>query len=184
MWLTETPWPPAIILLVAVVVLGLTWQRTGRMLFLALAAGSLLLIPVVFAVERALVTPAEEVEIQIIAVRDAVIRDDIPATLDFFTPTAVREKALVAAAMAAGHVQPDVRITDTDIEVKANDTVALSHFRANGTFTGSGLVIAGDHRFATRWRVSWRKEAGEWKITALERLNPITGEPIGLMSPD
>ncbi|MGC1273627.1 MAG: nuclear transport factor 2 family protein [Planctomycetaceae bacterium] len=183
MWLTETPWPPAIVLLVAVVVLGLVWRRNGRTLFLALAAGCLLLIPIVFLVEEAIVTPAEEVEQQIYAIRDAVIRDDVKATLDFLSSTAVREKALVATAMAVGHVQPDARITDVSIDVKGGGTVATSHFRANGVFTGNGVLVSGDHRFPTRWRATWRKEAGRWKIFALERLDPITGEPIGLMDP-
>lgn len=183
MWLTETPWPPAIVLLVAAVVLGLVWRRNGRMLFLALAVGCLLIIPIVFLVEAAIVTPAEEVEQQIYAVRDAVIRDDIKATVAFLSTTAVQEKLIVASAMAVGRVQPDARITDVTVDVKGDGTVATSHFRANGIFTGDGVVLSGDHRFATRWRASWRKEGGEWKIFALERLNPITGEPIGMMDP-
>lgn len=183
MWLTENPWPPAIILLVVAVVFGLLWRSQGRTPLLAVAVGCLLLIPIVFLVENAIVTPAEVVEQKIYAVRDAVVREDIQTTLGFLSATAVREKALVAAALAAGRVQPDARITDVSIEVQGDGTVATSHFRANGVFTGNGLLLSGDHRFTTRWRVSWRKEDGEWKIFALDRLNPITGESIGLMDP-
>jgi ketosteroid isomerase-like protein len=184
MWLTETPWPPAFVLAASAVVAGLFWRRTGRTGLLGLAIACLLLIPVAFLVERAIVTPSEEIELRILAIRDAVIRDDLEATLAFFGSTAVREKTLVTMAMTAGDVHPDARVTDVDVDVKADGTLATSHFRANGTFSGRGPVPLGDHRFATRWRASWRKEGGDWKIFALERLNPINGEPIGYLSAD
>jgi hypothetical protein len=185
MWLTEDPWPPTVILLIAAAILGVVWSRNRRMLFLGLAVACVVLVGVVFLVERAVLTPAEEVEAQVYAVRDAVVRDDIEATVAFLSRTALKERALVAAGMTAGRVQPGARITDMTVNVTAGDTVAVSHFRANGVFTGDSLVVpGGDHRFATRWRVSWRKEGGEWKIFALERLNPINGETISLMSSD
>ena len=184
MWLTETAWPPAVLLIVTAVGAGFLWQRRGRAWLLALAIGCLLLVPAVFLVEQAIVTPAEEIEAQILAVRDAVIRDDIEATLAHFGSTAVREKALVATAMAVGTVQPDARVTDVDINVTAGDTLATSHLRVNGTFLGRGGILAGERRFASRWQASWRKEDGAWKIVALERLNPISGEPIGYLSAD
>lgn len=61
------------------------------------------------------------------------------------------------------------------------DTQAVSHFRANGTVVPENY---GDQHVATRWEVSWRKEAGEWKVYKIVRLNPITGEPINLLSHD
>jgi hypothetical protein len=184
MWLTEDPWPPAVTLLITAAILAIVWSRNGRVLFLGIAAACVVLIGVAFLVEGAVVTPAEEVEAEVYAVRDAVVGDDIEGTLAFLSGTAIRERALIAAAMAVGRVQPGARITDMTVNVTAGDTLAVSHFRANGVFTGDGPVIGGDHRFATRWRISWRKEAGEWKIFALDRLNPINGDTISLMSAD
>jgi hypothetical protein len=30
----------------------------------------------------------------------------------------------------------------------------------------------------SRWEVGWRKEAGEWKILEVTRLNPLKDEPM------
>jgi len=182
MWFTETPWPPAIALLVGAVLAGIVWSRTRKSAFVALGAVFLIAIPLVFVIERAIVTPAEQVEQRIEALRSAVVRDDVEATLGFFSKSAALERAAIASGMTLVRVEPDVDVTDLDIEVTANDTVAVSHFRANGTFVGRGPFLSGDHHIPTRWRASWRKEAGEWKIFAVERLDPIKGDRINILS--
>lgn len=182
MWFTDNPWPPAILLLIGAVLAGIVWSRSRKKAFIAIAAICLIAIPIVFVVERAIVTPAEEVELRIEAMRDAVIRDDVDATLEFFSKSAVLERAAIASGMALVRVEPDVDVTDLDVEVRANNTVAVSHFRANGTFVGRGPFVTGDHHIPTRWRASWRKEAGEWKIFAVERLDPIKGDRINILS--
>lgn len=182
MWFTETPWAPAILLLVGAVLAGIVWSRTRKTLFVPIAIACLIAIPIVFVIERAIVTPAEEVELRIEALRSAVVRDDIEGTLDFFSRSAALERAAIASGMALVRVEPDVDVTDLTVDVTANDTVAVSQFRANGTFVGRGPFVSGDHHMPTRWRASWRKEAGEWKIFAVERLDPITGDRINLLS--
>ena len=184
MWFTETPWAPSIVFFVAVVLAAVLWSHTRKTAFLALAAACLIAIPIVFVVERAIVTPAEEVELRIEAMRAAVIRDDVGGTLEFISKSAALERAAVASGMALVRIEPDVDVTDLDVKVTANDTVAVSHFRANGTFVGRGPFAGGTHHIPTRWRISWRKEGGEWKIYAVERLDPITGEKINILSTD
>ncbi|MDQ3333440.1 MAG: hypothetical protein M3552_22815, partial [Planctomycetota bacterium] len=169
--------------LIAAVVFGILWSRNRKTALIAIAVACLVAIPLVFVVEQAIVTPAEEVELQIDALRNAVVRDDVEATLDFFSQSAVLERAGVATGMTLVRVEPDVRVTDVSVKVTAEDTVAVSHLRANGTFVGRGGALrGGEHHTPTRWRVSWRKEAGEWKIFGLERLDPITGEKVGILS--
>jgi hypothetical protein len=183
MWFTETPWPPAIILLVAAVLCGVAWNRNRKPLYFALAAVCLVAIPLVFVIEQAIVTPGEEVELQIAALREAVVADDLERTLSFFSKSAVLERTLVTSGMSIVRVNPDVHVTDVSVQTMAENTQAVSHLRANGTFVGRGAAsIGGERHFPTRWRVSWRKEAGEWKIYGLERLDPITGERIGILS--
>src|SRR5690606_37135393 len=116
-----------------------------RTIFLAIAAVCLLAVPIVFAVEQLIVTTGEQIEDRIYALRDTVISDDLDATLDFFSKTAVVERGLVTAGMTLGRLEPDVRITDLSVDVKANDTVAISHFRANGTFVGRSGMIGQRH---------------------------------------
>lgn len=182
MWFTETPWPPAIALVVAAVLFALAWSGNRRTLYAGLAIGALLLIPAVFLIERLIVTTAEQVEQEVHALLAAVVRDDVDATLDFFTKTALIERGLVVTGMSLGTLRPDARITDLSVEVTAEDTVAVTHFRANGTFVGRELIVSGEHHVATRWRLSWRKEAGDWKIFEVVRLDPIKGEAINILS--
>lgn len=182
MWFTETPWPPAVALLAAAVVCGVLWSRTRKMFFAALAVACLIAVPIVFVVEQSIVTPAEEVELRIEALRNAVVSDDLDATLEFFSQSAVLERTGVAAGMAIVQAKPDVHVTDVVVNVTANGTLATTHLRANGTFAARGNQFSGEQHIPTRWQVSWRKEAGEWKIYGLDRLDPLTGDKIGILS--
>lgn len=181
MWLTESPWGPAAVLLAAAVIFGLVWNGNRRGLFAVLAVVCLLLIAAVFAVERAIVTPAEEVERDILALRDAVVRGDLKGTLDYLSPTAVTERGAIETGMRLADVEDDLHVSDMDVKTLAGDTQALSRFRANGTVDLKGY---GSGHVATYWEVSWRKEGGRWKIFQIKRLNPITGEVIGLLAPE
>jgi hypothetical protein len=181
MWFTETPWWPAAILLAAAVVFGLVWNGNRRGLFAVLAVVCLLLIAVVFAVERAIVTPAEEVERDIADLRDAVVRGDLKGTLDYLSPTADAERGQIETAMRIADVEDDLHVSDMDVKTVAGDTQAVSYFRANGTVNLKGY---GSRHVATYWEVSWRKEGGRWKVFQIKRLNPITGEVIGLLAPE
>lgn len=174
----ETPWPTVAVLLVVAVAFGVAWNANRRGWFAIAAVLCLLLVPAVIVAERLIVTPAEQVEVRLFSLRDAVAADDSAAVLAFFSPTAVQERAGVELAMRVGRMAPDTRITDLTASTSAADTLAETVFRANGTAEGK-LVGASQH-IATRWRLAWRREAGEWKIYGLNRLHPLTGERIGI----
>jgi hypothetical protein len=179
MWLTETPWPPIIALLVAAVVFGFLWSRTRRRPLAILALVCLVLVPAAYFVEQAVVTPAEEVEQHVRELRDSVVAGDVERTLSFFAASAEAERGAVQAGMKLVDVKDDLRITDLSVKTVGEDTQAVTHFRANGTVVPENY---GDQHVATRWEISWRKEAGEWKLYKIVRLNPVTGDPMGLMS--
>ena len=179
MWFTETPWPPVFALICAAVVLLLVGSRNGRGLFVGLAVACVLLIGVVIVVERFIVTPAEEVELRVAALRDAAVQDDAEGVVAFFSPTALPEMLKVRAAMAFGRLQADVHLSDVTVQAQAGGTLATSLFRANGSVESKPAGFS--QHIATRWRLGWRKEGGEWKIFELDRLNPITGERISML---
>lgn len=181
MWPTETPWPWIVALLVAAVVCGFLWSRTRRRPLAVLTAACLLLVPAVYFAEQAIVTPAEEVERLVYELRDAVVAGDVERTLSFFSPTAETERGAVESGMKLADVKEDLRITDLSVRSFDNDTQAVSEFRANGTVVPENY---GEQHVATRWEMRWRKEGGEWKLYKIVRLNPITGEQIGLLSQD
>jgi len=181
MWLTETPWPAVVVLLVAAIAFAFLWSRSGRRAFAVAAAVCLLLAPVAYVVEESIVTPAEEVEMKVHALRDAVVAGEVEKVLSFISPTDEVDRARVTLAMNLADVKDDLRITDLSVVTLGEDTQAVSHFRANGTVVPQGF---GDQHIPTRWEVSWRKEAGDLKVYKIVRLNPINGEPIGLTSAD
>jgi hypothetical protein len=178
MWLFETWWP-SVGLLVAAAAFAAVWFGGRRRLFAALAVVCLLLIPVALAVERFFVSPAEEVESQIAAVRDAVVRGDVDGTLAFFSQTAEGERALIARGMELADAKDDLHVSDVSVTTTAGDTQAVSTFRANGTVDVGPF---GPRHVATYWELSWRKEGGAWKIFQVKRLNPMNGKEIGLLS--
>lgn len=180
MWFTETAWPPTILMILAVAACLYFGLRRGNKKWLIAGIVLALAIPVVFVVERSIITPGEEIEALIGELRDAVVAQDVDATLAFLSPRAIKEQVLIRTGMSLGHIKPDVDITDLDVNVTAN-TTAASHFRANGTFVLDAPLISGEKHVATRWRLLWRREAGEWKIYGIERLDPITGEVISIL---
>lgn len=183
MWLTETAWPPAILLIILAVGCGfIGFRRGGRSWFVAVILLALA-IPIAFVIERSIVTPGEEIERLVYDLRDAVVAGDIEATLAFFSPQAVAERTAIRTGMSLGKVKPDVDVSDLQVKVTA-DSTATSHFRANGTFAYQTPVLSGERRISTRWRLSWRREAGQWKVYGIDRLNPITGEVISILSSD
>lgn len=180
MWFTETAWPPAILIILAVAVCLYFGLRRRNKKWLVAGIVLAVAIPVVFVVERSIITPGEEIEGLIGELRKAVVAQDVDATLAFLSPRAIKEQAVIRMGMSWGHIMPDVAITDLDVNVTAN-TTAASHFRANGTFVLDTPLITGERHVATRWRVLWRREAGDWKIYGIERLDPITGEVISVL---
>jgi hypothetical protein len=89
-------------------------------------------------------------------------------------------QALVSGAFKLiTHVE-GLHITDVSVDVLAAGSRARSHLRANGRFTAAGYGDIGHQ--PTRWELTWQKEAGDWKLIKVTRLNPISGEAIESLS--
>ncbi|MFH5803537.1 hypothetical protein [Alienimonas sp. DA493] len=154
---------------------------SGKAKFLAVAGVCLLLGAAAFGADWYIVTEAEKVEALIDELADAAVAGDAEQVLSYFSPTAVIPRTTVAFGLNLVTIEDDLRLTDRSTTVTANDTQAVSDFRANGTVRVPQLGGAGKH-FPTKWQLVWRKEAGEWKITEVRRFNPITDEPIDLLA--
>lgn len=174
MWFTETPWPPIIVLAIAAACCAAAFLATQRARYITPILFFAVLGVVVYVVERQIVTERERVEQSIYEVSAAFQRRDVNGTLSHFSEQAILLKGIVMTALAAVQVHDDLRITDVSIEMRNDDSRARSHFRANGSFDVIGYGDVGHQ--PTRWNVDWQKEAGEWRIIKVERLDPITGE--------
>lgn len=180
MWFTETALPPIVILLLIAGILFLIWSQNARALYLAGIAGCVLLSGVIYMVELTIITPKEEVENSIRGIAAAAVDGDIDRTVAFVSNNSRDVSTAIRTAMTLVDVHEGLSIKDMEIEMVANNSQANADFRANGMFSlkGSGM----EQHAATRWLFSWRKEAGQWKVVKLDRLDPMGGKPINIMA--
>lgn len=182
MWPTENPWP-AMIALVCVAVLFIGRYAARRKLpSLILAVLCLLLAGGCFVLDQLVVTPAELIAQNIYDLTAAFQRQDKQKTLSYFSPKA-RERVIIETALGQVKVQDDLRVSDVSVTFRAANSVAVSHFRANASVSVNMMGVNADISYhPSRWELDWQREAGEWKIIQVHRLNPITGKEIGFLS--
>lgn len=182
MWLTENPWPPVVLLAVAAV--GCLWMfqdrrqswwMVGAIACIALAGG-------VLVFERSIVTPREQIEQHILEMARAVEDRNEQQVLDFISMRAQELRNQVRLGLLTVQKVENLRVTDTSVTMLAAGSRARLHFRANGSFTVRGFGDVGHQ--PTRWHLTWQQEGGLWKVIDIQRLNPITGEPMGLLDAD
>jgi len=179
MWFTEDAWSPiflfgAVGLVLAFVAIA---QQKMKLMFVAIAFG--LSCGAIYVIEQRIVTDAEQVELQIYDLAADFQRSDLPAVLSHFSPQNKTLTGVATAAVAMVDIDEDYRITDLWVKTKAENTLAESHFRPNVTANVVGFGNVG--RQPTRWKVDWRKEAGEWKIVEVTRLQVIGDEEMGIL---
>lgn len=182
MWPTENPWPAMIALVcVATVCFGRYGSR-GKLPSLILGLVCLLLAGGCFVLDHFVVTPGEQIAQNVYDLTTAFQRQDKPKTLSYFSPKA-RERVIIEAALGQVKVQDDLRVSDVSVTFRAANSVAVSHFRANASLSVNMMGVNADLSYhPSRWELDWQREAGEWKITQVHRLHPITGKEIGFMS--
>ncbi|HET6424088.1 MAG TPA: hypothetical protein VFG20_10420 [Planctomycetaceae bacterium] len=179
MWFTEDPWTPMLFCGIGVLIGVGMWANSRRVLHLGIAVMSLVCAGAIFAIEQAIVTPAEEVEQEVVRLCDDFRRKD-PKTLDHFSPTASELRALAESGMAMLTVGDDLSLTDFQTKVTNQGSRAESHFRANATISVNSFGNAG--RQPARLILTWAKEGNEWKVIGVKRLNPINGQEIGVLN--
>ncbi|WP_171187229.1 hypothetical protein [Alienimonas chondri] len=170
---------PLAIVMGALAVACAVWAVvSGRAKFLAVAAVCFLTGAGAFGADWYIVTEAEKVEAHVRDLAEAVVAGDSEKALSYFSVTAIPERLAVATGMSMATFDDDLSLSDWSTVVTANDTQAVSGFRANGTIR---VAQIGELYKPSMWELVWRKEAGEWKIVDVHRFDPITEKPIGLL---
>jgi hypothetical protein len=183
MWFTENPWPPMFLCAVGAVVCLIVWYQRQQPRFLAGAGALVLLAAGIWVIERAIVTERERVRENVFAVTSSFQRRDLDGTLDYISQQAPDLRRLVVYGYNVAQVEDDMRVTDVQVEMTAQETRATTRFRVNATVTGhpeGGMNFS--HRQPTRWEAKWQQEAGEWRMFDIQQLDPITGERINQFS--
>lgn len=179
-WITEDPWPLLWFCLVAggVSLAGGLTGRGDRFLYAGLAL--LGLCPVVWLVERQIVTEAEEVENRVQELAAAFIANNEESFLDCFEPGNVKLRALALSAIKMADV-PDLALRDLEVSDAGSASQGRSyqsHFRANGTVHSLGMQT----HAATRWRLVWQLRDNRWRVVAVTRLHPVREEELDVFS--
>lgn len=180
MWFTETPWPPIVIGGVLILLLVAAWNVTRRGAYLAWALGLAVACVAAYFVEQQIVTEAERVEQSIHAVATAFQEGNLEETLSHIAPSQMMLRAAVTLAIGLYDVKDDLEITAVDVQMKANETLAVSRFRANATIESKADNYRAHH--PSYWELTWQKIEGDWKIVDYQRLHVVTGKPIDVFS--
>lgn len=179
MWFTETPWPPMVIFAVTAIFCGWMWWERRQSWWVVGAIGCVALTVGTWIFERSILTPGEQIEGHLHAMAEAFREGDRDELLSYISLRADRVRDYVDVGLFTVTEVEHLRITDTDVSLLAAGSRAKLHFRANGSFSIRGYGDAG-HR-ATRWEMTWQQEGGLWKVIEIQRLDTITGAPIGLL---
>jgi hypothetical protein len=161
-----------------VLLLLIAWFRNARPRFLYAIAGLVAVSLAIFLVEKMVVTDVETVEQHTLDLADAVRQDDVKKVVSFLNSIFMR--TAVEFGMAKYQVSDDISITDISARWNDEATKILSHFRANGK-TKEKPHGSWSRHIPTRWELTWKKDAdGNWKVTDIQRLDPIKGDKIGM----
>ncbi len=179
MWFAENSWPQLAVCAVLAGLFAARWMKTGERRSAWALAATVVAGVAFWGYAHIVESPGEAVGRQVRAWRDACASDDVVATLGFVSPQSVELRAAISAGMALINVHDDVRITDLQVELSSDQRQAQSHFRANGMFTF--IADLTEHRIATRWIAVWDLTDTGWQVIELQRLNPISGEPMGIL---
>ncbi|WP_298869334.1 hypothetical protein [uncultured Gimesia sp.] len=178
MWVTETAIPPMIICSILAVVLFVQYYLRHQVKYIV---GCLVMIGAIvgfYFLEQSIITERERVEADLYGLIGAFEKKEVEPTLNYISRQAPGLRALVQTALNLVTIDGELRITDVLTELRSENSVATTHFRANGAATFGGFSGSSP----TRWELTWQKMGGEWKVTKASRLNPITGEPLRVMS--
>ncbi len=174
-WLTENPWPLVLLFTGATIVMLILGDSKSRSIAIAFA----LIAVAVYFLESAIVTPAEQVENELQALLQEFIAEDITAIeqqIDDGAP-GLKEKAKQGLKMV--NLDKNFHMQDIVVKVEENGQKAIADLRANGTLTVEQANMP--YHAATRWRTHWKLVGDRWKLAEVHRLNPVTGEEIGVL---
>jgi hypothetical protein len=174
MWFTETAIPPIAICSVIAVILFIQWYLKRQSKYLVGMALALVMMVGSYLIEMSIITPRERVEADLYGLANAFQNKQVDATMEYISPRAIPLRTLVMLALNTVTIDGELRITDVQTEMLADNSLAKTHFRANGAATYKGI----SGRSPTRWELTWQKMGDVWKVTEARRLNPITGEEL------
>ncbi len=178
MWFTEDALTPCAVF-GALGLATVLWARHAESRSLRIAGSLLLLLAgSTFLIDQLVVTDRERIEQRVVLLCED-FRNKRPETVDYFSAQSPDLKAAVKAAMTLVTVEGRLRLTDFDIRLTNNKTLATSQFRANATISVAGHGNVGHQ--PSRFLLTWGREEGDWKIIRVQRMHPYQDKELGLL---
>ncbi len=165
-WLLENPLPILLIGLATTVVLMVVWYQVQKRALLLAIGATIALTALGLVVERAVVTPWEEVEQTLQELADALKANDLERTLSYVSPEAVETRKRAKWAMGRFRVK---KAKVSDLKIQFNPL--MSPPMAKATFTG---IIAVEDKggafnlarpYPIRFTAEFRKQGERWVLT-------------------
>ena len=175
-WFTENPWPLLLLLVsAAVICLVLQLKRCWQ-----LSAGLLLGAAAVYLLESQIVTESEQLELRLDGIRQAFVQDDLAKIETYLAAENPELRKLAEDGMRLVQVSPGLHLKEVQVQLEPDGQRAVVALRANGNVTlrDSGQPVY----IATRWTTVWVRSGGDWKLREVQRLDPVSGQPIGALS--
>ncbi|QDU81644.1 hypothetical protein Pla110_33880 [Polystyrenella longa] len=182
MWFTETPWPPIYICFGLFLLLFVYGVSTGRGKAATIGLGCLAVCPLLFFLERFVVTEAEVVEQVVLDLASDVQENRQQEVINHLSDNESTIGVLIRSGMSKYDLSENLRITDLSVEVDPGGQSAKAHLRANGTVRPRGNSGMQGQRFPSRWHVYFERDNDEWKVTQIERLSPTSGKTMPILA--
>jgi len=174
-WLTENPWPLILLLSGAMVVMLILGGAKGRGIAFTFAV----LAVAVYFLEAAIVTPSEQIEGSLQSLLEGFITEDLSAIHQQIDDEAPGLKEKAKQGLALVNLDKSFHMQDIVVKVDEGGQRAEAELRANGRLTVEQANTP--YHAATRWRTHWKLVNEQWKLSEVHRLNPVTGEEIGVL---
>ena len=174
-WLTENPVPLMIVLFCGAVGAAVLPNRKGQKAAVVL----LLAVLAVWVAESLIVTPAEQLEADLQTLLDSFKREDLDAIARQIDEGSAELNKVSAEGLKLVKLEPTFHLKDVRVSVNPDGREATAQLRANGR-----VIIRqsqAESHLGTRWETVWRMVGGQWKLSVVKRLDPVSGEVIGIL---
>jgi hypothetical protein len=174
-WISENPWPLIMILsgvAVVLLILGESRMRSLAVAFALMAVG-------LYFLEAWIVTPAEHVESRLGSLLDQFKSENLSAIGEHIDDGSPKLRETAEQGLKLVMLDKGFHLQDLKITVAPDGQSANAELRANGTMTVRQASTP--YHASTRWKTRWLLRGDAWKLSEVERLNPVTGEEIGIL---
>ena len=174
-WITENPWPLIMILAGATIVMLILGDSRGKSIALAFA----IVAVGVYFLEASIVTPSEQIEASLEDLLKGFVAENLEAINQKIDDQSPALKEYAKKGLALVSLDKSFHMQDIVVKVASDGQTAEAELRANGSLTVRQANMP--THAATRWRTNWKLHRDGWKLSEVHRLNPLTGDEIGVL---